>query len=40
MLAEARWHLGDTGGARALLARAMAADPREPRLQRVARLIR
>ena len=40
MLAEARWHLGDAEAARALLARALAADPREPRLQRVARLIR
>jgi len=40
LLAEARWRMGDVEAARALLAKALAADPRNPRLQRAAKLIR
>lgn len=40
LLAEARWHMGDVEAAKALLAKALAADPRDPRLQRIARLVR
>jgi len=39
LMAEARWRMGDVAAARALLAKALAADPRDPRLQRIARLI-
>ena len=40
LLAEARWRMGDTAGARSLLTKALALDPRDPRLQRIARIIR
>jgi predicted Zn-dependent protease len=39
-LAHARWLTGDAEGARELLAKALAADPRDPQLQRIARLVR
>jgi Flp pilus assembly protein TadD len=39
-LAEARWRMGDTTAARTLIARATAADARDPRVQRVARIVR
>lgn len=40
LLAEARWRLGDFDEARTLLAKALAIDPRDARLQHIARLIR
>ena len=40
MMAEARWRTGDTAAARTLIAKALAADPRDLRIQRVARVIR
>jgi len=40
LLAEAHWRLGDFDEARALLAKGMAIDSRDPRLQHAARLIR
>ncbi len=40
LLAEARWRQGDLESAKTLLARGLAANPRDPRLQRLARLIR
>ncbi len=40
MLAEARWRLGDAAGAKDVLAKALALSPNDPRLQRVAKLVR
>jgi len=40
LLAEAHWRLGDSDEAKALAARALALDPRDPRIQRVAKLVR
>src|SRR6185295_17787040 len=38
LLAEARWRLGDTDAARTLIAKALAGDSRDPRIQRIARI--
>jgi tetratricopeptide (TPR) repeat protein len=40
LLAEAMWHLGEVATARELADKALAADPRNARLQRIARLVR
>jgi tetratricopeptide (TPR) repeat protein len=40
LLAQARWLTGDQAGARELIARALAADPKDAQLQRIGRLIR
>ena len=40
MLAESRWRLGDSASAKDLLFKALALSPNDPRLQRVARLVR
>ncbi len=40
LLAHARWLTGDLDGARALLARALKEDPRDPKIQRIARVVR
>ncbi len=40
MLAEARWHLGDSAAARDLIAKALALDSRDLRIQRIARVVR
>ncbi len=40
LLAQARWLTGDQASARELIARALAADPKDAQLQRIGRLIR
>ena len=40
LLAQARWLTGDAASARDLIARAVAADPRDAQLQRISRLVR
>jgi tetratricopeptide (TPR) repeat protein len=40
VLAEARWRLGEAAVARTLIDKAIAADSRDPRVQRVARIVR
>jgi len=40
LLAHARWLTGDVEGARALLARALKEDPRDPKIQRIAKVVR
>jgi tetratricopeptide (TPR) repeat protein len=40
LLAEARWRLGERNAARRLIEKAIAANPRDRRLQRIARMVR
>jgi tetratricopeptide (TPR) repeat protein len=40
LLGEAKWRSGDAAGARTLLAKGMALAPQDPRIQRLARLVR
>jgi tetratricopeptide (TPR) repeat protein len=40
LLAQARWLTGDVASARELIARALAADPRDAQLQRISRVVR